>query len=294
MRQACLSLLCAVLSLAVLWAQTEDQRKATVTYLRDCQQSDGGFVPAKADLARNGAAPSSLRASTAALRALKHFGGEPRDRAACARFVQRCFDKQSGGFADRAGQSPDVISTAVGIMAIAELKLPVGDYREAAVTYLANQVKSFEDIRIAAAGFEAIHARPRVADVWLGRIARLRQADGTYGTEDGVARATGGAVVTVLRLGGLVEHRDNVLQALKAGQRSDGGFGKEQVKTSDLETGYRVMRAFFMLKHKPDIARLRSFVALCRNADGGYGVAPGQPSSVGATYFAGTILHWLE
>jgi prenyltransferase beta subunit len=80
---------------------------------------------------------------------------------------------------------------------------------------------------------------------------------------------------------------------LKKGQRADGGFGKEQSKTSDLETSYRVMRAFVMLKDKPDVERCRSFVAQCRNPDRGYGVAPGQTSSVAATYFASIILHWL-
>ena len=56
----------------------------------------------------------------------------------------------------------------------------------------------------------------------------------------------------------------------------------------------RVMRAFHMLKEKPaDVAAFRAFVAKCRNADGGYGVAPGQPSNAGGTYFASIILHWL-
>jgi hypothetical protein len=49
-----------------------------------------------------------------------------------------------------------------------------------------------------------------------------------------------------------------------------------------------------MLRAKPaDVERLRAFIAKCRNADGGYGVAPGQPSAVGSTYFAGIVLHWL-
>jgi hypothetical protein len=39
---------------------------------------------------------------------------------------------------------------------------------------------------------------------------------------------------------------------------------------------------------------VRSFVAKCRNADGGYGVAPGQPSNISGTYFAAIILHWLK
>jgi prenyltransferase beta subunit len=287
MRHACLTLLCATLFLASMEAQTESERKASVAYLQDCQQSDGGFVP-------SGAAQSSLRGSTTALRALKYFGGEPRDGAACARFVQRCFDKNSGGFADRPGQQPDVISTAVGIMAIVELKLPVDDYREAAVSYLTKHGKAFEEIRMAAAGLEAIRARPPVADAWLEQLAQGRHGDGTYGTGDGVARATGGTVVAVLRLGGKVEHRDIVIRVLQTGQRDDGGFGKERAPTSDLETSYRVMRALHMLEAKPDVERFRKFVVRCRNADGGYGIAPGQPSSTGATYFAAIILHWLE
>ena len=84
------------------------------------------------------------------------------------------------------------------------------------------------------------------------------------------------------------------MQALKKGQRADGAFGKENTSGSDLESTYRILRAFVMLKEKPrDVAALRAFVAKCQNADGGYGVAPGQPSSVSGTYFAGIILHWL-
>ena len=50
-----------------------------------------------------------------------------------------------------------------------------------------------------------------------------------------------------------------------------------------------------MLKEKPaEPDKLRAFIAKCRNADGGYAVAPGQPSTAGGTYFAGIILHWLD
>jgi hypothetical protein len=98
--------------------------------------------------------------------------------------------------------------------------------------------------------------------------------------------------VAVLRLGSKID-RDAVLKAVNAGQHADGGFGKDDA-ASDLETSYRVMRLYWMLKEKPDEAKLRGFVAKCRNADSGYGVAPGQPSGIGGTYFAGIILHWLD
>ena len=98
--------------------------------------------------------------------------------------------------------------------------------------------------------------------------------------------------MAVLRLGGKI-NRDTI-KTVKAGQRTDGGFGKEDAKESDLETSYRVMRFFWMLKEKPNADALRGFIAKCRNADGGYGMAPGQPSNVGGTYFASVILHWLD
>jgi hypothetical protein len=86
-----------------------------------------------------------------------------------------------------------------------------------------------------------------------------------------------------------------ILQVLRDGQRQNGGWGKDtDAIGSDLETTYRVMRCFVMLKARPDVEGVRSFVAKCRNEDGGYGVAPGQPSSVGGTYFAAIITHWLK
>ena len=79
------------------------------------------------------------------------------------------------------------------------------------------------------------------------------------------------------------------------GQRPDGAYGKEGTEVSDLETTYRVLRSLVMLKEKPaDVARCRTFVAKCRNSDGGYGVTPKTPSTASATYFAAIILHWLE
>ena len=54
------------------------------------------------------------------------------------------------------------------------------------------------------------------------------------------------------------------------------------------------MRAFVRLEEKPaSPEKLREFIAKCRNADGGYGVTPGQESSASGTYYAGIILHWL-
>jgi len=290
-RRTLLAGLCLLTVLAPARAQSPDQKKATVAYVRGLRQEDGGYAPAVA-----GGVTSSLRATSAAARVLKYFGDTGPAKPA-APFIARCFDKDSGGFADSPGGKPDVVTTAVGLIALEGYAMPARPYERAA-KYLDDNVKGFEQIRIAAAGFEAIHQRPAKAEEWLKEIAAMRNPDGTYGSGDGKARATGGAVVAVLRLGGKVPHPDVILKSLDAGQRADGAWGKEGAKGSDLETSYRVMRAYHMLQTGParpaHADRLRAFIARCRNPDGGYGVAPGQKSTISGTYYAATILHWME
>lgn len=294
MHRAVLAALVPAVCLVSLRAQTLDAKKATVAYVQNLQQADGGFTAAA--LPPDGrAAPPTLRSTSTALRAVKYFGGEPKDGPASGKFVAAHFDKASGGFVDGPPPGkPDVFTTAVGLMAVTQLQMPPEPYLEPALKFLTENARTFEEIRIAAAGFEAVGKKAPKAEAWIAEINQTRNADGTYGKGPGVARATGGAVAAILRLGGTVVMRDNVVKALKSGQRADGGFGKEEAPGSDLETTYRVMRAFMMLKEKPDAAPLRAFIGKCRNADGGYGVAPGQPSSVSGTYFAGIVLHWLD
>lgn len=281
--------LCLLLVVLPLHAQSAAQKKSTVTYLQKLQADDGGF---RADVR---AAQSDLPATTAAFRALKYLGAAPRDRAACVAFIAHCFDKDSGGFAARPDGKAAYRPTAVGIMAVVDMKMSTAPYADAVVKYLDEHSKTFEEIRLTAASFESLGKRPPHAEAWLAEIAKLRNSDGTYGKDSGMARDTGGAVCAVLRLGGKVEHPDTVLRVLNAGQRKDGGFGKAGAAGSDLESCYRIARAFHMLKSKPQAAeRLREFIDRCRNDDGGYGVAPGQPSNVGGCYYAGIILHWLD
>ena len=271
--------------------QTPAQRQRTVSYLQKLQAADRGF---QASASGRSAALSSLRATTAAMRALHHFGGQPRDAKACAAFVKRCFDSDHGAFADLPGGKPDAITTAVGMMAVAELKLPPEPYADKVVRYLGGHARGFEEIRMAAAGVEAAGKQPDEARDWLEQLGKLRNAAGDFGNGESAARDTGGAIVAVMRLGGRVGPREQVLKTLRAGQHGDGGFGKAGAG-SDLETTYRVMRAFMMLKEKPDNpGRCRAFVGKCRNADGGYSVAPGQASSAAGTYFASQVLHWLD
>lgn len=302
MKRVSLAMLLLLLGLTAARAQSAKERQATVAYLQNLQNADGGFADhaAMANGTRRG--ESSLHATVAAVRALHYFGGEPRDRAACVRYVENAFNPATGGFVNtQPGGISDASVTAVGLMGAAALKMPMDKYADPALKYMAQDVnrprviRFGEEMRMAAAGAEAAGKRPAQADRWLRLIARAQNADGTYGEGADIDRAwaTASAVVTVLRLGGHVEGRDNVIKVLKAGQRKDGGFAALTTASPDLAATYRVMRCFHMLKVKPDEKALRAFVARCRNADGGYGVKPGQPSSVGATYYAGSVLHWL-
>jgi hypothetical protein len=265
-------------------------------YLRSLQQTDGSFLPAAPDPKLDRQANGSLRATSAAIRALKYLGGEVPDRDAAAQFVKRCFDEPSGAFSDAPSGKPDVALSAIGIMAVVELKLPRDPYVRRAVTYLAEKAKGFEDVRIAVAGMEAANEFPDIVKAWHEEVLKAGNGDGTWGKDD-KARATGSAVALLLRSGGKLGEADRhkALEAMRSGQNADGGFGKGGDAPSELETSYRIMRAFHLMKEKPkDAARLREFIGKCHNTDGGYAVAPGQPSTVSSTYYAAIIQHWLD
>jgi prenyltransferase beta subunit len=284
-----LSVFATLALVPVAVAQTADEKKATLAYLNKLQTKEGAFRPdAKADR-------PTLRGTSASLRAIKYFGGKPEQTEECQKFVLSCLDDKTGGFADRPGGKPDVVVTAVGLMALVELKVPTDKYQKRAIAFMADNAKSLEEVRMAAAGLEAIGKSSDKNDAWIKRLTGLRNKDGTFGKGPSMARDTGSYVACLLRLGAKVNDPAPIVKKLDAQQRSDGAFGKEDVDFSDLETTYRVMRTYHMMKSKPGkLKELRAFVAKCRNDDGGYGVTPGSPSSAGGTYFASIILHWAD
>ena len=240
---------------------------------------------------------TTLRATSAGIRAIGYWGGEVPDPDAARKFVGALFDKKTGGFRSSAAADAraDVYNTAIGLMAVVELKMPLDEIEKPAIAYLGEHAKNFEEIRIAVAGLEAVGKLPPQSKDWLTQLEKMKNADGSWGKGDGAARDTGGTAVAILRLGGNLGAREAVLKAMRAGQRKDGGFGQPSSETSDLETTYRVMRCFMMMKEEPaEPAKVRAFIASCRAADGGYGVAPKQPSNVGGTYFAGIVLKWMD
>lgn len=274
-------------------ADTPAEVKATIAFVQKLQTSTGAFIsmPPQPNIRL---APN-LRATNSAIHALRYLGGEIPDKEACIKYVANCFDPQTGGFANMPRNDPEVFTTAAGLMAVTTLKMPADRYVAGAVKFLAGNAKSFEDIRMAAAALERLN-KPAPVATWLDDVRKLQNDDGSFGKGAGLARLTGGAAVTVLRLGGQLKGRDRLVQILNQGQRADGGWGNEEEPTkSDLETTYRVMRAYVLLKERPANEKaLRAFIAKCRNDDGGYGMMPGDTSLVSATYFAVIVKHWLD
>jgi hypothetical protein len=276
-----------------LYAQDAAVKK-TIDYVQKLQTSTGGFL-SQAPAPNIRLAPT-LKSTSSAVRALHYLGGDIPNKDACIKFVESCHNAESGGFSDMPRGKPDVFTTAVGLMAVTELKLPTDKYAKGAIAFMTDNTKGFDDIRITVAGLERLNAKsPRNAQ-WLEEVTKPQNADGTFGKGPGRARETGSVVVTILRLGGKAENAQKVLDTLNAGQRKDGGWGKaDNENVSDLETTYRIMRCYMMLKSSPKNAEgVRAFVAKCRNDDGGYSVTPGQTSNIGGTYFAAIVTHWLK
>ncbi len=282
---------------AISFAQTKvevEQVQAkleTLKYLSAMESPTGGFKP-------YAEGETGLRATSAAIRAIKYWGGDLPHAEKHAAFVMKCYDPISGGFSELPGGKPDVFITSVGVMAALELGIPKEKFAKA-MEYLQANAKTFEDVRIGAAAVEAWGVKDCPFDLrgWLATANQQIGEDGTAGKDHGIPRETASVIAMLLRLGTprkYLVNADKLDDILQAGQIEDGGWGKQDTKGSDLETCYRVMRAFYLLKEKPkDVAKLKIFVASCRNADGGYGVTPGAKSSVPATYYAAIITKWL-
>jgi hypothetical protein len=233
----------------------------------------------------------SLRAVNGAVKAIKYLGGRLPEPEKTAAFVLSCYDPKTGAFAEPGGK-PDVAITSIGVMAAVELGIPKEKYAKA-MGYLKANAKTFEEMRIGAAAVEAFGVKECGIDLgpWLKAATEMRERKVT------TARALGSAAAFELRLGQTLTkaEKSGAANMLRLFQRDDGGWGKEDEKQSDLETTYRVMRAFHQLNEKPsDVAALRKFLANCRNADGGYGVTPGAPSTMSGVYYAAIVSKWLD
>jgi poly(3-hydroxybutyrate) depolymerase len=104
---------------------------------------------------------------------------------------------------------------------------------------------------------------------------------------------TGGATAAILRFGRRLDRRDAIVAAIKAGQRPEGGWSKDD-GPPDLSSSYRIMRAMYMLRELPDTDRLMAFVASCRKPDGSYSSTLGGSGDLGGTYLGTILIHWTR
>ncbi len=265
--------------------QSPAEYAQTAAFAAAHQNKDGGFASKVGE-------SSSLGATNSALRVLKHVGGSVPDILGCIAYVKSCRDG-SGGFAPAPAGKPDVITTAIGLMAASELKIADEATIKAATVYFGKNAKSFEETRMAIAGLEAVKAKSPDFPAWLDRLQAMRSPDGTFGEGPGQAYATGGAAAAILRMGLELDRRDAVIAAIKAGQRPEGGWSKD-AGPPDLGATYRIMRRLYMLQEKPDVERLLGFIARCRQSDGSYASTPGGHGELGATYTATIVIYWLR
>lgn len=255
----------------------------TAAWIATLQNPDGGF-------ASKPGGPSSLGGISSASKALKYTGGSIPDVPGAIAFVEKCFHPDSGGFAPTPGGKPDVGTTASGLMAVGELHMKPDPFAPKALAFFHRNAKTFPEVRIAVAGLEAINTKSDDFPAWIDLVESDRRDDGTWGEGPGRAFATGGAAAALLRMGVELDHKGAILAAIRDGQGSEGGWS-EGDGPATLGAGYRVVRCLFMMKEKPDVDRLYTFIARHRNADGGYGPKPGEPSDLGSTYTA-TIMTW--
>lgn len=274
--------------------QAVEDRLATARYVLSLRTRDGGFAPAA------GQAAPTLRSTAAGVRALKYLTGKPikecvPDADKAAGFVWGCYDPQTGGFADTFDGKPDVPATAVGVAVAIELGIP-RDKIAKAMDYLKANAKTFEEVRIGAAAVEVWGPKDSPIDMgpWFETASGFAKSATGQPAADGGARDLASVAAMALRVGKPLPGGVDAPYLL-CGQREDGGWGRKGEKASDVDTTYRVMRALYLMKAKPDRpGELRKFVAARRNNDGGYGLTPGGASSAGGTYYAAIISKWLD
>ena len=172
------------------------------------RSADGGFAASPGQ-------PSTLGATNTGLRVLDYVGGSPLDEPGCIRFVNSC-KVPGSGFAQRPGGKPDVVTTALGLMAAAELKIAAKTMVDDAVAYFHANAKAFEEVRMSIAGLEAVGVKSPDFVRWAEQLEAMRTPDGSFGEHPGKAFVTGGVAAAFLRMG------MNVEQA-RRGHRHDQG-----------------------------------------------------------------------
>lgn len=257
------------------------------------QNEDGGFG------AEKGGA-STISTTNSAIRILKHTGSVIPDPVMATRFVKSCFvpgENGTGSFAQSPGGKPDLITTCIAMLAWGDLQMEHGTEVPAALKYLVENAKEYEQVRLSIAAFEAVGLKDEAAfEKWEKQYEAMANPDGTFGSGDNAAMMTGGTIAAFLRMGLPVHEARRILatEVIRKAQKADGGWSSRAGDTGDLGTSYRVMRAMFMMKQLPDTGKLREFIANRRTESGLYSAEPGGAGNLGSTYTATIMLWWLR
>jgi len=290
----CLAIAVVVLASPVAFAQSPEvvakveAKLATIKFINSLYDPATGGFKVTAD------GKPSLRACNGAAKALSILGAKLPDRDKTAAFVLACYDPKTGAFAEPGGK-PDVTITSIGVMVAMELGIPKAKF-EKVMRYLDTNMGTFEDCRIVAAALEAWGVK-ELPELQKG-LVQLAQMEG-FGEvpgHDDDARHAGAVIAMALRLGGEISAKElgKFVREINKGQHPDGGWGKVNENKSDLDSTYRVMRAFMLMKQKPaNLDKVKAFVEKCRNKDGGAGVKPGEPSSMSGVYYTTIISKWV-
>ncbi|WP_337176515.1 family 16 glycoside hydrolase [Paludisphaera sp.] len=276
------------LAMIALVATTESRGQSpaelaqTAAYVASLQNPDGGFAPAPGEA-------STLGSTSGAVRILKYVGGSIPDVLKCIEYVRSC--RAGEGFAPKPGGEPESLATSIGLLAAGELKIADKELVDSAVAFFGEHAREDEQVRMAIAGLEAVGGKSDDQARWLDQIRKLANPDGTYPEGPGQAFVAGTVAATVLRAGAELADRDAAVEAIKSGQRPDGGWSKVD-GPSDLASSYRVLRALVLLKERPDLDALRAFIAGCRKENGLYSNTPEGEGNLGATYYAAIMTYW--
>lgn len=268
----------------------------TATFLQGCQQADGGYSTHPSEKS------TSLVATSAALRALNYLHTKPQQLSKTKAYVWACFDKETGRFHDKPDGKSSYRSTAVGVMAVVAMRERFNDAdRQRVLKSLLNSNQP-EEIRLGAAAIESLIVDKQLTSVpngWLEKLnatfGPLLQTDGSYSSGADQARASAGYCAAYLRLGYPIGKKDDLQKLLTSKQLESGGWSNEKGAV-DLEASYRVMRCLYLLRCKDAqlLDRCEKFIKGLKQSNGGYALPGQKSSSVSGTYFALSILHWLE
>lgn len=252
--------------------------KEAVEFLATLEQPDGGFIN---DAAKPENLPT-LTATLAAVRAFKALGADVPNADKHAEFVLKCYDEK-GGFREnpRAKQGPTARTTAVGILACAELGVATDKIKDAPAFLDAADYHPTHCALLAAAVNAWGGKWPGKADAILEKAEPLARA---FATGPGAAQSFAVYINTGFRIRGGINTRLGTVETLRKVTMPDGGWGLPDAKTSDLETTAEVCQALAAARATAVApAKIREFVASCKNKDGGYGVKPGDPSTAAGT-----------